>query len=266
MGKYNYKKISFEKVIISSEYTYDFISTKRKAQSVLKLPNSKENGNFFVDGRVFRAPDFDFVKFCLNMKVYGIIKESYFILPAFNYPATYDCKCGFHHAKISVGRQSYMNGAEIESLDLGGLIRVGDFSSISWKITFELTLNIHNYHNVSSYPFKNRNSNKPCSTIDIGSDVWIGRGCRIKSANPGEQISIGNGAIVAADSVVVKDVPPFAIVGGNPAKFIKWRFEPEIIEALERIAWWNWDLEKIYDNFYLFNNPEEFVRQFDSQR
>ena len=106
----------------------------------------------------------------------------------------------------------------------------------------------------------------PSAHLGIGSAVWIGRGCRFKVSNPDKPLMIGDGAVVASDSVVVKDVPPFAIVGGNPAKFIKWRFEPEIIEALERIAWWNWDLEKIYDNFHLFNNPEEFVKKFDPQK
>ena len=165
-----------------------------------------------------------------------------------------------------------MGKASIEGY---GLIKIGKFSAISWQTVFELGLDGgHSYKRVISYELtaldwkypENFYEKTPYGVINIGSDVWIGRGCRFKSTTPDKSLNIGNGAVIAADSVVVKDVPPFAIVGGNPAKFIKWRFEPEIIEALERIAWWNWNLEKIYDNFHLFNDPEEFIRQFDSQR
>ena len=159
-----------------------------------------------------------------------------------------------------------------------GFIKIGNFSSISWGILFELLgVDDHNYNNVFSYGFSQLDwgiipsrfkikRNSPHQKLIIGSDVWIGRGCRLKVSSPDKPLIIGNGAVIAADSVVIKDVPPYAIVGGNPAKIIKYRFSPEIIEALERIAWWNWDLEKIYDNFHLFNNPEEFIRQFDPQR
>ena len=151
---------------------------------------------------------------------------------------------------------------------------MGNFSAVSWEIKVQMGLSCgHNYHNVSSYGHWDwyrsidflPKYKKPYLTINIGSDVWIGRGCILKASNPDKPLNIGNGAVIASDSVVVKDVPPFAIVGGNPAKFIKWRFDREIIESLERIAWWNWDLEKIYDNFHLFNNPEEFVKKFDPQ-
>lgn len=58
-------------------------------------------------------------------------------------------------------------------------------------------------------------------------------------------VKIGNGAIVSAGSVVVSDVPPYTIVGGNPAKPIRQRFEPEVIAILNDIAWWDWPIEKI---------------------
>ncbi|MBQ7199266.1 MAG: antibiotic acetyltransferase, partial [Selenomonadaceae bacterium] len=69
--------------------------------------------------------------------------------------------------------------------------------------------------------------------------------------------------VIASDSVVVKNVPPYAIVGGNPAKFIKYRFDEKIIEALLRIKWWDWDIDKIHDNFKYFNRVEEFVEMHD---
>ncbi len=73
--------------------------------------------------------------------------------------------------------------------------------------------------------------------IVIGSDVWIGEGVNIMRG-----VSIGDGAVVAARSVVTKDVPPYAIVAGVPARIIKYRFEPEVIEELLRLSWWKYGL------------------------
>lgn len=77
----------------------------------------------------------------------------------------------------------------------------------------------------------------------VGNDVWIGYGATIL---PG--VRIGNGAIVAAKSVVTRDVEPFAIVGGNPAGLIRYRFDETTRAALEEIAWWDWDAEKVTRN------------------
>ncbi|MDJ0695567.1 Vat family streptogramin A O-acetyltransferase [Mastigocoleus sp. MO_188.B34] len=85
------------------------------------------------------------------------------------------------------------------------------------------------------YPFKG-------DTV-VGNDVWIGYESVIM---PG--IKIGDGAIIAAKSVVVSDVPPYTVVGGNPAKVIKQRFNDEVIKMLLEIAWWNWNIEKISQN------------------
>lgn len=74
----------------------------------------------------------------------------------------------------------------------------------------------------------------------VGNDVWIGYESVVM---PG--VMIGDGAIIAAKSVVVSDVPPYRIVGGNPAKIIRQRFSYEIIAALLEIAWWNWSIENI---------------------
>lgn len=93
--------------------------------------------------------------------------------------------------------------------------------------------------------------------VIIGNDVWIGANVCIL---PG--VKIGDGAIVAAGAVVAKDVPPYAIVGGVPAKVIKYRFEQEIIEKMLEIKWWDWSLDKIEDNIEFFYNPIEFVCKF----
>jgi tetrahydrodipicolinate N-succinyltransferase len=74
-------------------------------------------------------------------------------------------------------------------------------------------------------------------------------------------VKIGNGAVLAAGAVVTKDIPPYAVVGGVPAKIIKMRFDPDQIVALENIQWWNWPIEKIKENLDLFYTaPEAFIR------
>lgn len=79
--------------------------------------------------------------------------------------------------------------------------------------------------------------------VVIGNDVWLGWESVVMSG-----VTIGDGAVVAARAVVTKDVPPFAIVGGVPARHIRFRFEPEQRDALLRIAWWDWPEDKIKSN------------------
>ena len=92
--------------------------------------------------------------------------------------------------------------------------------------------------------------------IVIGNDCWIGTRVMVKGG-----ITIHDGAVVAAGSVVTKDVPPYAIVGGNPARIIKMRFDDRIIEKMLQIRWWDyayWDL-----NMLNWRDPEEFTRMFE---
>ena len=74
-------------------------------------------------------------------------------------------------------------------------------------------------------------------------------------------VTIGNGAVIAARSVVTKDVPPYTVVAGNPARPVKRRFSDEIIEKMEQIQWWNWPVEKIRSEFRVMLSPniEAFV-------
>jgi acetyltransferase-like isoleucine patch superfamily enzyme len=82
--------------------------------------------------------------------------------------------------------------------------------------------------------------------IRIGNDVWIGAKATIMSG-----VNIGHGSIVAAGSLVTKDVEPYSIVGGNPAKHLKYRFDKNQIDDLLDIAWWNWNESKIKENAML---------------
>ena len=82
--------------------------------------------------------------------------------------------------------------------------------------------------------------------IIVGNDVWFGYDSLIMNG-----VTIGHGAIIAARSQVIKDVPPYAIVAGNPAKVVKMRFDDATIERLLQIAWWDWNIEKITKNLQL---------------
>lgn len=100
--------------------------------------------------------------------------------------------------------------------------------------------------------FKNDIPYEPYQPIIIGNDVWIGEKALVM---PG--VTIGDGAIIAAHAVVTKDVPPYAVAGGVPAKVIKYRFSEEMITLLEKIQWWNMDETKIehVKNVFAKENP-----------
>jgi len=89
----------------------------------------------------------------------------------------------------------------------------------------------------------------------IGNDVWIGANAIILQG-----VTIGDGAIVAAGAVVTKDVPPYAIVGGVPAKVIKYRFPDSTIVKLLEIKWWDKPEEWILENVEKFSNVDDFIR------
>jgi acetyltransferase-like isoleucine patch superfamily enzyme len=132
-------------------------------------------------------------------------------------------------------------------------LRIGKYCSIAREVTIFLG-GEHRADWITTYPFsaifeeaKNIEGH-PMTKGDvvIGNDVWIGSGASILSG-----VTIGDGAIVAAESLVVKDVQPYEIVGGNPAKHLKYRFDEEIIADLLAIQWWNWDTAKVRENLPL---------------
>ena len=93
--------------------------------------------------------------------------------------------------------------------------------------------------------------------VHIGSDVWIGQRVMVMGG-----VNIGNGAVVGAGAVVTKDVPPFAIVGGVPAKIIRYRFSSEVIDVLLKLQWWNLDDSLIKDNIDIFQNTLSDINMF----
>jgi acetyltransferase-like isoleucine patch superfamily enzyme len=93
----------------------------------------------------------------------------------------------------------------------------------------------------------------------IGNDVWMGQGAIILSG-----VTVGDGAIIGAGAVVSRDVPPYAIVAGNPAQVVRHRFAPSTIEFLLNLQWWDWPLEKILLNLdLLYQDPDQWPESID---
>lgn len=137
---------------------------------------------------------------------------------------------------------------------VGDKLIIGKFCAIAQGTKFIMNGANHPLTGFSTYPFYIFGNGWETATPQanelpykgdtvIGNDVWIGYEAMIM---PGVQI--GDGAIIAAKSVVVTDVDPYSIVGGNPAKRIRQRFEDSVVRSLIEIAWWNWDIEKITRN------------------
>jgi acetyltransferase-like isoleucine patch superfamily enzyme len=179
-----------------------------------------------------------------------------------------------NYSEYSVGRFSYGQPVVL-SYGSHCQVKIGSFCSIARGVTI-LTGGEHRPDWVTTYPFNilfkkfhNFGDSKPESDVIIGNDVWIGFNVTIL---PG--VKINDGAVVGACSVVTKDVPPYAIVAGSPARLIRKRFDQETIDGLLRIKWWNWDIQRIEDNMsiLLSNNVKEFVQKnistksFESQK
>ncbi|MDR0292070.1 MAG: CatB-related O-acetyltransferase [Elusimicrobium sp.] len=172
---------------------------------------------------------------------------------------------GSAYPVISVGKYSHSNGTFIQCWDPSIKLTIGSFCSIAQN-THIICGGEHDAHWVSTYPFIPRHkikrlehlsTKKHKGDIVIGNDVWIGANAVILSG-----VKIGNGAIVAAGAVVVKDVPDYAVAGGVPAKVIKYRFSEDIIKKLSEIKWWNWDLDKVLEAVEYMPDPEVFVKKY----
>lgn len=131
-------------------------------------------------------------------------------------------------------------------------VEIGNFCSIARNVSFQ-SFN-HNFKKPTSYFigqnfFKEKWENeKVCKgNIVLENDVWVGAHSVVLGG-----VTIQNGAVVAANSVVTRDVPAFAIVAGSPAKIIGYRFEPHIIRQFQELAWWNWSGEMIKKNKSFF--------------
>ncbi len=180
------------------------------------------------------------------------------------WPHTIFLKNFIDHPNIEIGDYTYYNDFRLPVQDVRQLLVpymhagapekliIGKFVQIAHGVQFITSSANHQMDGFSTYPFavfgnpwaesyEPKWPNKGDTVI--GNDIWLGHEALIMPA-----VSIGDGAIIASRSVVTKDVPPYSIVAGNPAKIIRQRFDEQTISHLLEIQWWNWPIEKINQN------------------
>ena len=160
--------------------------------------------------------------------------------------------CDMNH--VQVGRKSYGAISVIDFSPADEKLIIGNYCSIAPGVQFLLG-GEHNLNTISTYPFKVKVFGEEREAgskgdIVVRDDVWIGQNAIICSG-----VTIGQGAVVAAGAVVTKDVEPYAIAGGNPAKFIKWRLEENLRKKLEKI-----DVAALFDTFTKDDLPFVYSR------
>jgi acetyltransferase-like isoleucine patch superfamily enzyme/GT2 family glycosyltransferase len=168
---------------------------------------------------------------------------------------------------VDVGHRTYFGGgARFLTWTAEERIRIGKYCSFAANITIS-TGGGHSTDMVSTYPFEvqffgvtqpTRSFRSTRDTV-VGNDVWVGDGAVI-----GGGVCVGDGAVISAQAVVLEDIPPYAVVVGNPARVVRYRFSQPAVEALLRIAWWDWPEAKVRAELEWFFRPvSEFVARFD---
>jgi virginiamycin A acetyltransferase len=175
---------------------------------------------------------------------------------------------------LQIDKGSYIcNGSKIESwIDFdfeGGIhnLQIGRYTSVAEDVLFMIDMN-HDYLSVfqgyvpaidGDNIINQKDRLRRKGQIIIQNDCWIGHGATIMGG-----ITVHNGAVVAANAVVTKDVPPYTIVGGNPARIIGKRFSDSIIQKLNKIQWWYWSDDQLRENEkYLRGDVRIFADKFD---
>ena len=155
----------------------------------------------------------------------------------------------------SVGRYTYIGAnTDVENADIGGFCSISDHCRIEMgghKLNLLSTSPLFTQvHNGTKYKWVEKDVNSVImKRVIVGHDVLVGSHALILGG-----VTIGNGAVIGAGAVVTRDVPPYAVVGGVPARVIKYRFSPDVINCLLELKWWEMDEESLKAHISLFQN------------
>lgn len=165
---------------------------------------------------------------------------------------------------LVLGRNSYIIEPTFEYFS--PIVNIGAFSGIADEVTFCGAMNhvtVTHPEAVANYPFTDQwkldyfETSVSRGDISIGNDVWVGKKAFIMDG-----VTIGDGAIIGAMTVVAKDVEPYAVVVGNPQRVKRFRFKSKQIEKLLKIQWWLWNDQMIRDRIEDFKNIEIFISKY----
>ncbi len=247
--------------------------TTFKNKEVIRLEHLKDKNidhYFIIVASTYYPEIFD------QIKRYGLVENEHFIqvIQRGIDPTTATTR---YVAGVKVGRFTY--GYQNHCYENSLLKEIGAFTSINESVRIgEVN---HPLHCITTHPILYMSQNKVIGyegipgilnedeiidiyglqsndKVMIGNDVWIGAYAIVL---PG--VTVGDGAVIGAGAVVTKDVPPYSIVVGVPAKVIRYRFSPEEIAILLRVKWWEWDVEEIKSKANLLKNPAQF---FENER
>lgn len=219
--KKNYQKVSMKKILLKiisflGQLNYVNVNDVKKISSLAELSKVEIVGDVKIE---------DFAKIINGVRIYG---------------------------RISIGYHTSINGPNTDIICRLNEIQIGNYCSIARNVVIQ-SFN-HSISTLSTHFISKNILNSSIEVdidskggIEIGHDVWIGTGSKILSG-----VKIGNGAVIAANSVVTSDIPDFAVAGGIPAKVIKYRFSPEVIQRINEMSWWLWPREKVIKNSHLF--------------
>lgn len=144
------------------------------------------------------------------------------------------------HPFVEIGAHTYCSGGlNVDYWGAGKRLIIGKYCSIAKNATFYIGSD-HHIGFATTYPLVGYRHVTSKGDITIGHDVWVANGARVLSG-----VTIGHGAVIGGSAVVAKDVAPYEIVIGNPAKPLRKRFDDRTIERLLALAWWDWPHEKI---------------------
>lgn len=191
-----------------------------------------------------------------------VLVQNYSLSPKLKLGKKIRIRKGSEVYQIELGDYSYISGPNSYIEDA----IIGKYCSIARGTV--IGVSDHNYKWVTTSPIitcssygiiKGKTENYQKKAPRIGNDVWIGLNSIIMRG-----VVIGDGSIIAAGAVVTKDVEPYSIVGGVPARTLNYRYDNKTIEALLRIKWWDWSVSKITENRDCFYDIDNFIKVHDT--